>query len=352
MRVAIGANFSDRPMGGGNQFAYGLAMFLKGQGHEVTTDLACSDLDIILLIEPRNWLQISSFGPTEISRYIRTVNPNTLVVHRINECDERKQTRNVNAQIALANSVADCTVYISEWLHNLYAKSFSDQQKIVIRNAADRGIFRFCMKQTPARDEPFKIVTHHWSAHKRKGWDIYRAIDDSLGSKPEYEFHYIGNLPSSAQLKNIVLHPPCAGLELARKLSDAHVYLTASLDEPAGMHHIEGASVGLPIVYRESGALPEYCARFGESFFDISSVWSAIEKVRFNYLKYSIQMQKYLRGVDDMGQEYLRLFEQMLSDRRNIVQHRSSRGSITLANECALRGKLYGYYLAHKLGID
>ena len=93
MRVAIGANFSDRPMGGGNQFAYGLAMFLKGQGHEVTTDLACSDLDIILLIEPRNWLQISSFGPTEISRYIRTVNPNTLVVHRINECDERKQTR-------------------------------------------------------------------------------------------------------------------------------------------------------------------------------------------------------------------------------------------------------------------
>ena len=32
------------------------------------------------------------------------------------------------------------------------------------------------------------------------------------------------------------------------------------------MHHIEGILCGLPIIYRESGALPEYCKKYGISF--------------------------------------------------------------------------------------
>ena len=32
------------------------------------------------------------------------------------------------------------------------------------------------------------------------------------------------------------------------------------------MHHIEGIMCGLPIIYRESGALPEYCKSYGVAF--------------------------------------------------------------------------------------
>ena len=55
-------------------------------------------------------------------------------------------------------------------------------------------------------------------------------------------------------------------------LSKNHVYLTASINEPAGMHHIEGALSGLPIIYRNSGAIPEYCSDFGVSFHDLEVV--------------------------------------------------------------------------------
>ena len=32
------------------------------------------------------------------------------------------------------------------------------------------------------------------------------------------------------------------------------------------MHHIEGALCGLPILFRNSGSLPEYCKKYGVSF--------------------------------------------------------------------------------------
>ena len=34
------------------------------------------------------------------------------------------------------------------------------------------------------------------------------------------------------------------------------LYISASINEPAGMHHIEGLLCGLPIIYRDNGALP------------------------------------------------------------------------------------------------
>ena len=40
----------------------------------------------------------------------------TVVVHRINECDERKNTDYVNKSLIKANKVADHTVFVSSWL--------------------------------------------------------------------------------------------------------------------------------------------------------------------------------------------------------------------------------------------
>lgn len=43
------------------------------------------------------------------------------------------------------------------------------------------------------------------------------------------------------------------GRLLAEKLRECHIYLTASRWEPCGMHHVEGAQCGLPLVYHEDG---------------------------------------------------------------------------------------------------
>ena len=69
--------------------------------HEVVFDLTTKDVDLILIIDPRSKLKISLLVH-EILKYIEKINPNTVVVHRINECDERKNTRLLNFKLRTA----------------------------------------------------------------------------------------------------------------------------------------------------------------------------------------------------------------------------------------------------------
>ncbi len=89
MVVAIGMKIKEGSYGGGNQFAACLVDFLINRGIEVTYELNRPDIDIILLTDPRVQSASAAFGPSEIIRYIRSKNNNAIVVHRINECDER-----------------------------------------------------------------------------------------------------------------------------------------------------------------------------------------------------------------------------------------------------------------------
>ena len=193
-------------------------------------------------------------------------------------------------------------------------------------------------------------MTHHWSPNLNKGWDIYSLIDQSINSNSPYEFHYIGNIPKTIQTENIIFHEPCADRELSRKLSDNHIYLTASINEPAGMHHIEGASVGLPLVFRQSGALPEYCTNYGEGFDSIDSAWTAIRKIQNNYSEYAHRMQAYPADAKIMGAEYLEIFKELVSEKDEVLKERESRN--TEMNEVVRTSMYYKYYLMHQLGFQ
>ena len=102
MRIAIGTIPRKDSFGGGNQFARTLGRALWENNHHVFNDLADSNLDIIVITEPRLWLQASAFGPLEVTRYLKKINPEAIVIHRINECDERKGTKTVNKQLVLS----------------------------------------------------------------------------------------------------------------------------------------------------------------------------------------------------------------------------------------------------------
>ena len=135
----------------------------------------------------------------------------------------------------------------------------------VILNGADKNIFTF-KKHNFFNNRKIRLVTHHWGASFFKGWDIYQKIDRMISDdkyKNKLEFHYIGQRPKDIETKNIIFHKPLSGRELAEELNKNDIYVTGSINEPAGMHHIEGALCGLPLLYRESGALPEYCNGFG-----------------------------------------------------------------------------------------
>ena len=126
MKVSIGTNLKDGPWGGGNLFAINLSNFLKEKDHDVVFDLFDDDIDIILLTEPRKTSESSAFTHIDVNNYLKYKNNNAIVVHRINECDERKNTNNVNEYLIDVNKSADYTVFVSNWLMNLFENQVFD----------------------------------------------------------------------------------------------------------------------------------------------------------------------------------------------------------------------------------
>ena len=119
MKVSIGYKEIDGPWGGGNNFRINLSKYLIEKGISVTNNLRDRNIDIIILTEPRLSSFSSSYTYREIYYYKKLVNPNVMVIHRINECDERKNTNYMNKFLRWSNYCADYTVFISKWLTSL-----------------------------------------------------------------------------------------------------------------------------------------------------------------------------------------------------------------------------------------
>jgi glycosyltransferase involved in cell wall biosynthesis len=323
MKIAIGYHTQEGPWGGGNQFARSLGDALQLRGDTVRFDLLDADIDIIVLTDPRERSPNVSFGAGAILNYLLLRNPRALVVHRINECDERKGTQHMNRLLRRANYSADLTVFIASWLKDLDVWR-RDTPSPVILNGADGSIFSRSPYTRWDGHEPLRLVTHHWGGNRMKGFDIYETLDNLLADsewKKRIEFTYIGNLPKDFSFANARYLQPMQGEALARELSSHHVYVTASMNEPAGMHHIEGAMCGLPLLYRRSGALPEYCDGFGIEFVGTDFV-SALQRMMEEYESHADQMANYPHTAERMCGEYIALFDQILVQRNAILDNR------------------------------
>ncbi len=143
MKIAVGSRPYDGPWGGGNRFAAALCDALGKAGHTVVYELQGRDIDIILLTDPRVRAPNICFGAGAILRYLAWRNPNAIVIHRINECDERKGEAFINAKLVRTNYVADATVFVGEWLTSLPVwREHLQSPWFVVRNGADTAIFQ------------------------------------------------------------------------------------------------------------------------------------------------------------------------------------------------------------------
>jgi glycosyltransferase involved in cell wall biosynthesis len=325
MKVSIGTNIKEGPWGGGNLFAINLSNYLKSKGHEVFNDLSSNDIDLILLTEPRKTSESSAFTHIDVSNYLKYIKKDTLVVHRINECDERKNTNFVNDYLITANKVADYTVFVSTWLELLFSKQgIGQKKKKVILSGANKNIFNNKNYKIWDGAEKIKIVTHHWGANWNKGFEIYEKLDKLLGEdnwRKKVEFTYIGNLPENFEFKNSKTIKPLSGIELAEKIKENHIYITASINEPSGNHHIEAAQCGIPLLYIDSGGIPEYCNDFGVKFKKENFI-EKLKEIIENYHTYQRKMTDYPFTSDAMCEEYENLFIKMYKDKEDITKNK------------------------------
>lgn len=313
MKISIGARIKDGPWGGGNLFVINLSKYLEKKGHQVVYDLKDNDIDLILLTDPRKRSESSTFTHKEIKKYLKKINSNTKVVHRINECDERKNTKGLNNFYIKVNKISDYTIFVSSWLKTLYIDAgYKSENNRVIMSGSDSKIFFPKSVYTP--HEKIRFVTHHWGANWNKGFDTYKKLDDLLSSEDwnkKIEFTYIGNLPKKFNFKNTRYIEPLSGVDLATELRKHNAYVTGSLNEPSGNHHIEGAQCGLPLLYMQSGALPEYCKGYGVSY-DINNFEEKIKIFLNEYDFYKKEVLNYPRNSDKMCQDYLDVFLKLL----------------------------------------
>ena len=95
------------------------------------------------------------------------------------------------------------------------------------------------------------------------------------------------------------------------------------MNEPGGMHHIEGALCGLPVLFRDSGSLPEYCGKYGLSFQGADDIVKALKKMRENYKIYKEKIKSYDKTSNKMCSEYYTLFNELYNNRRTLVKKRN-----------------------------
>lgn len=335
MKVAIGSRPYDGPWGGGNRFINALRDALVSEEHTVVHSLADPDIDIILIVDPRLRSPNVCFGAGAALRYLTFRNPNALVVHRINECDERKGEPFINHKLVRANYVADATVFVGEWLTKLPVwREHLRQPWFVIRNGADTRIFNANGFTPWSGAGPIKLVTHHWGYHPMKGFDVYGGVDQLLGMDGwdhRLSLTYIGQLPANFSFQNVRYVQPLNNESLAGELRTHHAYLTASINEPGGNHQVEGALCGLPLLYRRSGCMPEYCAGFGVAFSGMNDLPDAITQLTGQYSALLSRMPNYPNTAKSMTRQWLELFNSLLRDRESLIGRRKDRRSFMAA---------------------
>jgi glycosyltransferase involved in cell wall biosynthesis len=219
-----------------------------------------------------------------------------------------------------ANEVADFTVFISEWLLEYHRDLWFDRKKAhaVIYNGADPKIFYPPGLATDPGKGPFRIVTHHWSDNWNKGFSTYKELDRLIanGSITDTEFWVIGRWPKEIHWEKARTFGPTRGKPLAKLLRQCHLYVTASLWEPGGMHHIEGAQCGLPVIYHEDGGgIIEAARQYGISFRD--DVKQAVLEARKGYPELRKRVLQRVPSGAKMCSDYLDLIKNLMADHRN-----------------------------------
>lgn len=328
MKISINCKNVEGSFGGVMAFYRSFKQFCTKRGFEVVNHLKDPDIDIVLITAYSTW-STASYSYLDAFAY-KMLQPKTIIVQRINECDERKKTNYMNDLLIDISKKASYLIFIASWLRPLLEKNglSADKPGQVVLNGADEKIFNLSDKNFWDGKSKMRIVTHHWGGGYLKGHDVYQELDNLLDQKnffEKFEFTFIGKYPKNINYKNTQIIPSLHGESLANELKKHHVYLTASRNEPGGMHHIEGSLCGLPSLYIKSGSLPEYCHGYGIEFNENNFP----EKLMEMYDKYNAwkeKIKKYDKTSTKMNEEYLKILNNLLDEEeKKLGQEKYSR---------------------------
>lgn len=272
MKVYLNRKVVMGPYGGGNNFVRAFYEFAeKSPGVTVESDQTMRiNPDVVLLAG------LANEGPECISAeqaiMWKLYNPSCKLVLRVNECDARKGTLDVDEMLVKVSAHVDGTVFVSEWLRDYFmSRGWACKDNTVIVNGVQRSIFK---PGTKFADKKLHIVAHHWSDNALKGADIYQRLDQFIGDNPnKFAFTYVGR--HQCDFKHTTVVRPLHGKSLGEELGKHDVYVSGSRFDPGPNHVLEALACELPTyVHRDGGGCVEF-AGFDHSYRN----WNDLEAI-------------------------------------------------------------------------
>lgn len=295
--------------GGGLFFVKYISEKLIQNNFEVYYDLI-PDLDLMIIIDPRkgNYKKYDYHDLIEYQKH----NPKSKLIYIVNECDIKRKV-SINIEPLILDCINNCNhiIYISNWLKEYYQNKYQITVPFsVINNACDTSIFK---PRERKKNDRIKIITHHWSSDYYKGFEIYNKLDKLLHKHPNIKFTFIGNYRKDYKPRNINLKKPLSGEKLAHEIQKHDIYLTASLNEPGGIHQLEGMACGLPVLYiQNSGGIEETCKNCGIKFNNIKDLFNKINDIIENYSKLQQNIDYQFISYERCFMQYLELINQII----------------------------------------
>ena len=278
MKIMFNRPVKREPWGGRSHFITGLYEYLSKRGYEVVFSLQ-PKLSGIFMFDPRP----SSGGDcvNSIFQY-KLSNPECKVIQRINDTDKaRPNDRPWRDKLLIdSNKIADNTIFISEWLKSYYIeKGFNNlkRNKVIVNGCNSKWYHPGLPKKLDINN--IKLITHHWSDNYMKGFDVYNFIDRSIPDMKNFSFTYMGRYNKETRLIE-----PTYGPAVGDILRSSDIYITGARWEACGMHHVEAASCGLPVLYhKDGGGVSEVCKNHGIEFSSLSNFRTALNKIIEQY---------------------------------------------------------------------
>lgn len=272
MKFYINRSVVDGPWGGGNNFVKAMYDYLPNQGFDIIEDPYTQIPDIIFLQSPKAD-SVNNFSINEAIR-LKIKFPNIKIAIRVNECDARKGTKDIDKLWIECSKYVDKTFFVSKWMKEYFIeKGWQCNENYIVYNGVDLNHFN---KREKINNNRINIVTHHWSNNYLKGFDIYDKLDEFVKNNEKYTFTYIGRTLNT--FKNTRVIDPLFGIKLGNELSKYDLYISASRWDPGPNHILESLACEIPTyVHVDGGGCVEFINDTSRVYFDYEDLINKIK---------------------------------------------------------------------------
>ena len=303
MRVYINRKPVTGPWGGGNKTLTELVKQLVNAGHEVVYQLNHNDIDLIFCFDPR---------PNNIGEWYQNfidykIKHRTPIVQRVGDCGTHGKPQ-LTDLVKQSVQYSDFIIFPSDWARKLIGY---DGRNCQIIHNAPLAAFHEAKRTHPQEGEKIRIVSHHWSPNPKKGYSLYKKLDEYLLGRDNLSFMYIGQWPIEPLVNSEYYSPTGDNKFISEKISACDIYLTASEEEAGANHVLEGMACGLPVVYHmNGGSIPEYCHGYGLGFENFDQMIASLRAVKKDYNRYKSNVLKYEDNVTRAVKKYVEIINE------------------------------------------